>query len=278
MLLVAMPLLGLLLAGCGVGLLSALLGIGGGLVMVPLLTIMGLPIASATATSLVAVFLSSLSATLRNLQQQDIDGRVAIGLSLSGMITAQLGAAAAARLPDRPVSIGFALLLGLTIYLMSLKRQLSQAEAPKLAPASWPVIAIGLVAGLLSGLFGVGGGVIMVPLQLLALGSPIKVAVRTSLGAIVLISLSGLVQSPGAVVAGNLFGDWGYFWGSGWGEVVAWVGRPVGRSTVPMALCWVGDLYGVAGSIIWTFKIFEQGLRLHICPHPQPFSLGEKGA
>jgi uncharacterized protein len=194
MLLVAMPLLGLLLAGCGVGLLSALLGIGGGLVMVPLLTIMGLPIASATATSLVAVFLSSLSATLRNLQQQDVDGRVAIGLSLSGMITAQLGAAAAARLPDRPVSLCFALLLGLTIYLMSLKRQLSQAEAPKLASASWPVIAIGLLAGLLSGLFGVGGGVIMVPLQLLALGSPIKVAVRTSLGAIVLISLSGLVQ------------------------------------------------------------------------------------
>jgi uncharacterized protein len=198
MLLVAMPLLGLLLAGCGVGLLSALLGIGGGLVMVPLLTVMGLPIASATATSLVAIFLSSLSATLRNLQQQDVDGRVAIGLSLSGMVTAQLGAAAAARLPDRPVSIGFALLLGLTIYLMSLKRQLGQADPnpiPKLAANSTgPVIAIGLVAGLLSGLFGVGGGVIMVPLQLLALGSPIKVAVRTSLGAIVLISLSGLVQ------------------------------------------------------------------------------------
>jgi uncharacterized protein len=193
-----MPLLGLLLAGCFTGLLSALLGIGGGLVMVPLLTVMGLPIASATATSLVAVFLTSLSATLRNVQQRDVDGRVAIGLSLSGMITAQIGAAAAARLPDRPVSIGFALLLGLTIYLMSLKRQLSQAApnpTPNLAASSiGPVIAIGLLAGLLSGLFGVGGGVIMVPLQLLALGSPIKVAVRTSLGAIVLISLSGLIQ------------------------------------------------------------------------------------
>jgi uncharacterized protein len=190
------PLFGLLLAGCGVGLLSALLGIGGGLVMVPLLTWMGLPIASATATSLVAVFLSSLSATLRNVEQRDVDGRVAIGLSLSGMVTAQFGAAAAARLPDRPVSLGFALLLGLTIYLMGLKRQLNSAAIePNLVGTSiGPVIAIGSVAGLLSGLFGVGGGVIMVPLQLLALGSPIKAAVRTSLGAIVLISLSGLVQ------------------------------------------------------------------------------------
>ncbi len=190
-----MPLFGLLLAGCATGLLSALLGIGGGLVMVPLLTLIGLPIGSATATSLLAVFLSSLSATLRNVQQQDVDGRVAIGLSLSGVITAQIGAAAAARLPDRPVSIGFALLLGLTIYLMGLKRQLSQVEVESNSTAGvMPVIAIGLVAGLLSGLFGVGGGVIMVPLQLLLLGAPIKVAVRTSLGAIVLISLSGLVQ------------------------------------------------------------------------------------
>jgi uncharacterized protein len=191
-------LLGLLLAGCGTGLISAILGIGGGLVMVPLLTWMGLPIASATATSLVAVFLSSLSATLRNMQQQDVDRRVAIGFSLSGIVTAQIGAAAAARLPDRPMSLGFALLLGLTIYLMSLKRQLSHADVapnPNFKPSSiGAVISIGLLAGLLSGLFGVGGGVIMVPLQLLALGSPIKIAVRTSLGAIVLISLSGLVQ------------------------------------------------------------------------------------
>ncbi|MGI0494549.1 sulfite exporter TauE/SafE family protein, partial [Alkalinema pantanalense CENA528] len=48
--------------------------------------------------------------------------------------------------------------------------------------------------GFLSGLFGVGGGAIMVPLQMLFLGEPIKSAVRTSLGAIVLIAMSGLVS------------------------------------------------------------------------------------
>ena len=51
-----------------------------------------------------------------------------------------------------------------------------------------------MLAGLLSGLFGVGGGVVMVPLQMLVLGVPIKPAVRTSLGAIVLISASGLAR------------------------------------------------------------------------------------
>ena len=50
------------------------------------------------------------------------------------------------------------------------------------------------MAGALSGLFGVGGGVVMVPLQMLILGEDIKAAVRTSLGAIVGIAVSGLVQ------------------------------------------------------------------------------------
>jgi len=48
---------------------------------------------------------------------------------------------------------------------------------------------IGLIAGVLSGLFGVGGGIVMVPLQVLFLKMPIKESVQTSYGAIVLISL-----------------------------------------------------------------------------------------
>jgi uncharacterized membrane protein YfcA len=53
-------------------------------------------------------------------------------------------------------------------------------------------LPIGLLAGFLSGLFGVGGGAVMVPLQMVWLEEPIKSAVRTSLGAIVLIAMSGL--------------------------------------------------------------------------------------
>lgn len=249
--------IGLLLAGIVTGLLSALLGIGGGLVMVPLLTLVGLPIGQATATSLLAVFCSALSATLRNAQQGEVNGRVAIGLSLSGMVTAQVGAAAAARLPDRPMSLGFALLLGLTIYLMGLKRQRGEAGAdPDCAPpvaspsGLGAVVAIGLLAGLLSGLFGVGGGVIMVPLQLLALGSPIKMAVRTSLGAILLISLSGLVQGA---INGQVHWLPGFCLGIG-----GILGAQLGARWLPkLADRWVDRLFRVLCIVLGLYMILR---------------------
>ena len=62
-------------------------------------------------------------------------------------------------------------------------------------------ILTGGAAGILSGLFGVGGGVIMVPLQMLLLGEKIKVAIQTSLGVIILTAISA---SIGHAVAGNI--------------------------------------------------------------------------
>jgi hypothetical protein len=67
-----------------------------------------------------------------------------------------------------------------------------------------PVLArlfTGGAAGVLAGLFGVGGGVIMVPLQMLLLGEPIKVAIQTSLGVIVITAVSA---SFGHAVVGNV--------------------------------------------------------------------------
>lgn len=55
------------------------------------------------------------------------------------------------------------------------------------------LVAIGLAAGVFSALFGVGGGIIVVPLLILALGLPTRVATATSLGAIVITALAGVV-------------------------------------------------------------------------------------
>jgi uncharacterized membrane protein YfcA len=198
----------LLILGTFTGVLSGLLGIGGGLLMVPALTVFGVPLVQATATSLVGVFLSSVSGSLRNLNAGELNWRVSLLLAAFGIITAQVGAWLGDRLPDAVLSLAFAGLLLVTIYLMQLRQQLKQVQHKHMAQSAdhetsqlpstslqiKPIAGIGLLAGLLSGLFGVGGGVVMVPLQMLFLGETIKAAVRTSLGAIVAIAISGLAQ------------------------------------------------------------------------------------
>jgi len=201
----------LFLLGIGTGAIAGVLGIGGGLLMVPALTFLGISLVKATATSLVGVFLSALSGSVQNWRKGVLNVRDALTLALFGIPTAQLGAWLGDRLPEAWLAFGFALLMVVTIYFMNLKQQLQekqlqekQLQANHLQEETvedsspihglLPVAQIGLLAGVLAGLFGIGGGTVMVPLQMLMLGESIKTAVRTSLGAIVLIGASGLAQ------------------------------------------------------------------------------------
>ena len=226
----------LLLFGIFTGTIAGLLGIGGGLLLVPALIFAGAATTvQATATSLIGVFLSATSGSIRNLRAGELNWKASLSLALFGMVTAQFGAWFGAQVPDAILSLGFAALLLITIYLIGLKKQLvvrkqrqtqkTLAEGGNDYPSDHeifglqakggsligpkdiialeqssstyrllPIASIGLMAGALSGLFGVGGGVVMVPLQMLILGEDIKAAVRTSLGAIVGIAVSGLVQ------------------------------------------------------------------------------------
>lgn len=190
----------LTLLGVFTGAVAGVLGIGGGLLIVPALTLWGVNLVQATATSLVGVLVSALSGSVQNWRKGRLNWRDSMGLALFGIPTAQFGAWLGDRLPNAWLAFGFAALMLVTIYLMDLKQRLKQrnqqADVPDdVTPHGWlPVAQIGLLAGVLSGLFGVGGGTVMVPLQMLMLGETIKTAVRTSLGAIVAIAASGLAQ------------------------------------------------------------------------------------
>jgi uncharacterized protein len=238
-------LLTLLPIGAIAGVLAALLGIGGGLIMVPVLTIWGATPVQAVATSLIGIVFSSISGTYQNWRMKFIDPERVALLSFPAMLTTELGVWLANRLPAEVLLICFAALQVGAIYLIDLKQRLKRkskrvdpdhmlpagqdsysysnsygtlqtqtqpAEAIAADPRILPTQGIGLLAGALSGLFGVGGGIVMVPLQMLFLNETIKDAVRTSLGAITLISIWALGRHA---LSGNVLWLAGIYLGLG---------------------------------------------------------------
>lgn len=201
--------------GIVAGMVAGLLGIGGGTLVVPMLVATGLPGLFATATSNLAIFLTATSGSLRNWRTGNLAIAKVMPLGILAAIAGQLGVFLASDvIPEYLLLTGFALLLLLNVYLISLKKQaiskathewVNQAPSETLSTDNrFPAIArlaTGGTAGLMAGLFGVGGGVIMVPLQILLLNEPIKVAIQTSLGAIVLTSL---FNTTGHAFRGNV--------------------------------------------------------------------------
>lgn len=207
----------LILTGGGLisGLVAGLLGIGGGTILVPLLVSLGYIPVKAVATSSLAIVLTSFFGSLQNWRMGYLKFRQVFALGIPAVISAPLGAYLANLIPDYLLLFSFALLLLFNIYLGSLNRNLQLQQTlgeqsgfnePKVQHnASYYMVsrlAIGTGAGLLAGLFGVGGGVIMVPLQILLLQEKIKTAIQTSLGVIVITSIAACAKhaSVGNVV------------------------------------------------------------------------------
>lgn len=183
----------LVVLGVITGGVAGILGIGGGLLIVPMLTLWPMALVQATATSLLGVMVSAISGSWQNWQQGELNLRRSILLGLFGLPTAQVGAWLANQVSDRILAFLFAAFLVGMIVLVAWKKQIQPGPSSPQSE-SWGIPPIGLLAGFLSGLFGVGGGSVMVPFQMMALGEPIKSAVRTSLGAIALVAMSGLIR------------------------------------------------------------------------------------
>ncbi|PSN16448.1 permease [filamentous cyanobacterium CCT1] len=204
----------LALVGLLAGVLAGFLGIGGGTVMVPVMVALGMTGVQAVGTSTLAIALIALVGSVQNWRMGFLKLNHVAMLGLPALVTAYLGKELATALPNYALLGIFGLFLLLNIYLIGLKKQVvrkaQRSESAGLPAADSiplpvsPTIArlgIGGLAGFLAGLFGVGGGVVMVPLQILLLHEPIKVAVQTSLGAIV---ITGLWACLWHALAGNV--------------------------------------------------------------------------
>lgn len=189
----------LMLAGAGIfaGILAGFLGIGGGTVLVPILVTLGNTPVQAVATSSLAIVVTSISGSVQNWRMGHLDFRKVLLLGLPAIATAWFGSIISDRAPSHWLLVAFSVLLLVNIYLVGVRKRLKTERAEGGQASMNPTFArllTGGLAGFLAGIFGIGGGVIMVPLQMLLLGEPIKAAVRTSLGVIIITSISAVAS------------------------------------------------------------------------------------
>ncbi len=190
----------LTISGLVSGILAGLLGIGGGTVLVPLQLAFGYTPLQAVATSSLAIVITATSGTIQNWRMGFINIKQVILLGIPAVITAYFSAGLAKSIPPKNQLVAFGILLLFTIYLVDLRKNLSKKQEAETEQNQSKISSIisrivtGGIAGILAGIFGVGGGVIMVPLQIILLGETIKVAIQTSLGVIVMSSLSAATR------------------------------------------------------------------------------------
>ena len=182
-----------LLPGSLGGFLGGLLGVGGGVVTIPLLTgISKLTQLQAHATSLVAIAFSATVGSLTYLARGHADWRASLLLASSAIFTARLGARFAHSLPEVKLKKSFGIFLVFASLLLVVKDYLPVFH---FAFSFWAMLVVfllvGAATGFLSGMAGVGGGAIMVPAMVIIAGMSQQLAQGTSLLAMVPVAMSG---------------------------------------------------------------------------------------
>lgn len=247
------------LAGIFVGVMSGLLGVGGGTIMVPIFRLaFGMSPIASTATSLFAIIPTSISGVATHVRGKTCIPKLGVALGIGGAIMSPVGVCLASISPDWAIILVAALVIGFSAYKMFRKalkapRTSSRKKAASdcsvtgdgaaasaagngaapatAAPAAVGAVAspaaganpgsaasaaeplqlgrreyligaaIGLIAGLASGYVGVGGGFIMVPMMLAFLSVPMTLASGTSLIAIMILAVPGVIEQA---VFGNI--------------------------------------------------------------------------
>lgn len=220
-------------SGVATGVLSGLFGVGGAVISTPAIRALGASAAVAVGTTLPSIIPGAASGTARYRREGLVDRRAVIATAPTGVVMAIVGALLADVVPGdgHLLMLLTAALLGFSAYRMARqvpaaaaapagsgepREPLAESDAevaePPPGPPSPPsepgvstirFAAVGGLAGLLSGLLGIGGGVVMVPGFTQWAGMPVKRAIGTSLACVALFAVPGTITHA---VLGNI--DW----------------------------------------------------------------------
>ena len=178
------------------GLISGLVGVGGGIVMVPLMVaILAMTQHRAHGTSLAMIVPIAISAMIPYLIAHGLQWQVVISLAGTSVGFAVVGARLTKHLNATALRRGFAVLLALTAVRLLLSAQsaamFGEMEGLQLIVAA---LIAGTFTGLVAGTMGVGGGIVMVPAMVIVMGIDQHVAQGISLAVIVPTAISGAAQ------------------------------------------------------------------------------------
>ena len=196
----AVQIIALLITGIGVGFASGLLGVGGCFIMIPVqywaLTSIGvdptLAIRVSFGTNLLVVLPTAFSGALTHHKKGAVLWKSGVTLGISGAIGAFIGAFVASHLPGKVLTVAFgvAVILG-ALRMLTAKPPQIEKEPQEGAGA---LILWGFPLGIISGIIGIGGGVLMIPIMVFFLRFKMHQAVATSTALMIFTAFGGALS------------------------------------------------------------------------------------
>ena len=191
-----------LVIGMAVGFLAGFLGVGGGIIMVPLLYFWAFPaihippeiiVHMCFGTSLAIIIPTSLSSSYAHAKAGNVDWHMVLLLTVPGILGSFLGSTLAAHVNGSLLKSFFGVLLMAISAQMIFQKKGAEKTDRSFSPPSWATGATGFLVGVFSAFLGLGGGVLAVPIMVRFLGVPIHRAVGISISFVLFASIVGTV-------------------------------------------------------------------------------------
>ncbi len=179
--------------GFAAGVLGSMIGLGGGIIVVPILTFFGFSPTLAASNSLFAAFSNAVASTISYSRQKRIEYSLGLKLGLLTIPGTILGAYISSDVTPEIFKILFGFVLIASAVYIILRKKIESRE--KNLSKQMMVFAVGasFFAGIISAFFGIGGGIIFVPLMVVGMGMAMKKAAPTSQLILLFASFSGVI-------------------------------------------------------------------------------------
>ena len=186
--------------GVAIGAIAGLFGVGGGFLIVPTLTFMGLPIHTAIGTSLACIAVSSFASAYTHIKRRKVLFRIVAIKEAFSMPAALIGAHITLFLNESFLRTIFSIFLFYLAYkMMTTSSKYHHEESIRINYKNVPIV--GILSGFTSGLLGISGGILNVPLFHVLVEMPIRYSIGTSSVALFFTALAG---TYGHFKAGNV--------------------------------------------------------------------------